>query len=57
MQAWIVKHNKLLLWSGEDGIATTCVYLFHSWAAAFAARVRMQVPDDWKVVEVEITEK
>ncbi len=61
MQAWIVKHVRLLDLFVNDGERCKRAYyvprIFWTVECADEAREDMQVPEDWKVVEVEITEK
>lgn len=58
MQAWIVKHIRERLWANGDSATDQWVPpLFHCRDGAEWVKDRMQVPSDWQVVEVEITEK
>jgi hypothetical protein len=61
MQAWIVKHVREQLYFCPDEATRTKIdrrpMVFWSAEGADISVRRMQVPADWKVVEVEITEK
>ena len=61
MQAWIVKHVRvdyMYANGGSDGFGAFSVpSVFWTERGADDAKAYMQVPEDWKVVEVEITEK
>ena len=58
MRWWIVKHVREPLWAGEDGeVFSLKIHAFRVRSDADSVPKRMQVPADWQVVEVEITEK
>lgn len=61
MQAWIVKHVRVddkYANGGDEGLGAHIVpRVFWTEKGADDAKAYMQVPEDWKVVEVEITEK
>jgi|688.fasta_scaffold1697480_2 hypothetical protein len=61
MQAWIVKHVRLSLYLHSKLEARTRVdrlpQIYWHREAAINGVEHMEVPDDWRVVEVEITEK
>lgn len=58
MQAWIVKHVREPLWADKHGgLYSLECNVFRVKSDAMDVPKKMQVPADWKVVEVEITEK
>jgi hypothetical protein len=56
MVAWVVQHRWRAIWLGRGGEARDFPFLLSEEAHTAAVLSNAQVPDDWRVVKVEIRE-